>query len=233
MKKMIICVALICAAAMFTGCQSAETATSQQSDVNSAVSYITDESDNNTVSSEDEASDSENTESNTDIDSEDTSTEADSETDSDSEAEIGIDFDTDTLSEDITEENTEDDVIPEEIESSLSGYEEEISGVWTAAYILDQDNNEIDGSIIYGTAYSQYGGELDINSDGTFSARMGINTENETTKGTFTYNGGSEISLLYYDDTTVVCERCTLNGEDAIAMPVNLFDDVYTVYFMR
>lgn len=227
MKKIIICAAMICAIAMFSGCQSAETATTSQQSTDSVVSFVTDDS-----SSDSSVASEKNTSSN-DTETDENASDSDSDVSS-TEAFTDSDLETDTQTDtDLIGENTDYDVIPEVVESSLSGYEEEISGVWTANYILDQDNNEIDGSVIYGTGYTQYGGELDINSDGTFSVRMGVSTEDETTKGTYTYEGDSDITLLYYDDSTVICERCTVNGEEAIAMPIDLFGDIYTIYFMR
>ncbi|MDE7390147.1 MAG: hypothetical protein K2M82_04315, partial [Lachnospiraceae bacterium] len=138
-----------------------------------------------------------------------------------------------TTESDITWDTSEYEVSAVEIESQLSGYEEELAGHWDAKYILDASGNEVDGSVIYGQVYKQYGGEMNYDSDGKFWTRMGASANEENEKGTFTYNGGDEIELLYSNDTTVICTRCQVNGEDAIAMPIDLFGDTFTVYFMR
>lgn len=124
-------------------------------------------------------------------------------------------------------------VSAEEIESALTGYEQEISGSWTARCILDANGEEVDGSVIYGQDYKTYGGVMTFSEDGTFSVRMGVSNDNESTKGTYTYTGTTSITLLYYNDSTTECVRCTLNGEDAIEMPLELFGDSYKVYFTR
>ena len=130
-------------------------------------------------------------------------------------------------------EDTEYVVSAEEVESQLSGYESEISGEWKSEVILDADNQEVDGAAIYGTAYTQYGGSLTLSDDGTFSVMLGVSASDESTQGTYSYSGGSEINLLYYNDTSVDCERVTINDQEAIAMPLEIMGDVFTVYFTR
>lgn len=226
MKRRIFLISVICAfLVMICGCNKQGDVSSQPvSSVPDIVSYIGD------------SADTEASQQTPDMPDTDSDKEIDSETDTDTSSEADTNTDTDSTEETDSENDTQSDeytVSAEEVESSLTGYEEEISGTWTAKYILDDSQNEIDGSVIYGTAYYQYGGELTLNSDGTFSVRMGASTDDSSTKGTYTYNGGGQLSMQYYNDSTASFERCSLNGEDAIAMPVDLFGDIYTVYFMR
>lgn len=227
MKKQIIFVAAICSLLiLMCGCHPAKDTSSQPaSSAPDIVSYIGDsagasaETETDNTSASDEETDTET----------DTSDGTDSDTES---ADTGIDIDTETTIEN-SDTNEEYTVSAEEVESSLTGYEEEIAGTWNAKYILNDQQNEVDGSIIYGTAYSQYGGVLTLNSDGTFSVRMGASTDDSSTRGTYTYNGGGTLTMQYENDNIEDFERCSLNGEDAISMPVDLFGDIYTVYFMR
>lgn len=221
MKRRIFLISVICAlSVMICGCNKPGDVSSQPvQSAPDAVSFISDNSDTETDNQT------------PDLPSSDEDKETDSETDTDTSSEA--DTSTDTESTETDTQTDEYTVSAEEVESSLTGYEEEVSGTWTAKYILDESQNEIDGSVIYGTAYYQYGGELTLNSDGTFSVRMGASTDDLSTKGTYTYNGGGQLSMQYYNDSTASFERCSLNGEDAIAMPVDLFGDIYTVYFMR
>lgn len=224
MKKTIICAILFCSLIlMATGCNKSNDNSSSNTSTPPVVSYM-----GGDLSSTPETSDKASSA----ITQSDTDTETETETDTDTQSETDSEeTDTDTVAE--TDSDTEFTVSAEEIESSLTGYEEEISGSWTAKYILNDQQNEVDGSMIYGTAYSQYGGELTLNSDGTFSVRMGASTDDSSTRGTYSYNGGGAITMQYDNDSVADFERCTINGSDAIAMPVDLFGDVYTVYFMK
>lgn len=130
-------------------------------------------------------------------------------------------------------EDSEYVVSAEEVESQLSGYESEIVGEWKVKYILDSNDEEVKGTELYGTAYSQYGGSLSLRDDGTFSVVLGVSASDESTTGTYSYGGGSDINLLYYNDTSVDCERVTINDEEAIAMPVEILGDTFKVYFIR
>ncbi len=229
MKKAILCSAILCSLLlMMTGCQ--KNNTESQSDTSSVgiVSYIGDEHINDSIKETSDTPIGTASSNNTDTDTEKAS-DSDSETDSDTSTDSGDTSETES-------ENTETDeytVSEELVESQLTGYEEEVAGTWNAKYILNAQQNEVDGAMIYGSAYNDYGGELILNSDGTFSVRMGAGADDASTKGTYTYNGSGELNMLYYNDSSETFERCTLNGEEAIAMTVDLFGDIYTVYFMR
>lgn len=215
MKKAILCSAILCSLLlMITGCQ--KNNTESQSDTSSVgiVSYIGDEHINDDIKDTFDTPSGTASSNNTATDS-DTSSDASDTSETDSE-----DTDEYTVSEEL-------------VESQLTGYEEEVAGTWNAKYILNSQQNEVDGAMIYGSAYNDYGGELILNSDGTFSVRMGAGADDASTKGTYTYNGSGELNMLYYNDSSETFERCTLNGEEAIAMTVDLFGDIYTVYFMR
>lgn len=236
MKKIITLAALICALALVTACGEKDDNTQTQGNNSvTSASFIVDSENAGT----DEAVTGEGSEITGKADDETDSDTSDSDADNSSSNTTSSKAESNTSSaltvseEEATdvEADTEYTVSAEEVESSLSGYENEIVGQWTAQYILDNENNEVSGEEIYGTAYKQYGGTMILNDDGTFSVKMGVNTDDESTKGTFSYNGGAEITLLYYNDTTTQCERCTINGQEAIAMPLNLFGDVFTVYF--
>lgn len=223
MKKSIICAVLFCSLIlMATGCNKSNDNSSSDTSTPPVVSYMGGDLSSATQTPDKASS--------TTISQSDTDTETDTETDTQSETD-SEETDTDTITE--TDSDTEFTVSAEEIESSLTGYEEEISGSWTAKYILNDQQNEVDGSMIYGSAYSQYGGELTLNSDGTFSVRMGASTDDSSTRGTYSYSGGGAITMQYDNDSVADFERCTINGSDAIAMPVDLFGDIYTVYFMK
>lgn len=227
MKKAVLCSAILCSLLlMTTGCQ--KNNTESQSDTSSVgiVSYIGDEH------IDDDIKDTSDTPGGT-ATSNNTATDTEKATDSDSETDSDTSSDTSNTSETDSEDSDEYPVSEELVESQLTGYEEEVAGTWNAKYILNSQQNEVDGAMIYGSAYNDYGGELILNSDGTFSVRMGAGSDDASTKGTYTYNGSGELNMLYYNDSSETFERCALNGEEAIAMTVDLFGDIYTVYFMR
>ena len=129
--------------------------------------------------------------------------------------------------------SSEFEVIPIEIESQPTGHESEIAGEWRAFRILDPSGHEIDGEELYGTAYKTYGGSLIFNDDSTFSLCMGVGSDDPTSTGTFTYEGGDEIALRFYDDSSAVCTKQSTNGKDTITMPFLIFGDTFTVYFEK
>ena len=127
--------------------------------------------------------------------------------------------------------SSEYEVIPIEIESEPTGFESEIQGTWKAGRILDPTGHPISGEELYGTSYRTYGGSLELKEDGTFSLRMGVSSDDPASAGTYSYEGGSEILLHFYDDSSTVCTKQSTGGKDTIIMPFDIFGDTFKVYF--
>lgn len=224
MKKTITLIALICAVSALTACGERDnTSNNENTSSTSSTTSASFEVDSEETSSADTLSTGEDIA--TDANSEDDDNESENTLESDSEV-------SSTESSAISSEiDTEYTVSAEEVESSLSGHEAEISGKWKADIIVDSELNEVDGTLLYGSSYLHYGAFLTLNEDGTFTEAIGITTGDESTYGTYTYDGGHQITLLYANDKTTVCELSELNGETAITMPVERNGGSYTIYF--
>ena len=112
-----------------------------------------------------------------------------------------------------------------------TGFENEISGNWSAQRITDANGNEISGEELYGSSYRIYGGTIQFNDNGTFSLRMGVSSDDTSSQGTFTYEGENEIQLHFYDDSTSKCYIENNAGVNTITMPFVIFGDTFTVSF--
>ena len=130
-----------------------------------------------------------------------------------------------------TDTDSETDVTPVEVESQPTGFENEISGSWSAQRITDANGNEISGEELYGSSYRIYGGTIQFNDNGTFSLRMGVSSDDTSSQGTFTYEGENEIQLHFYDDSTSKCYIENNAGDNTITMPFVIFGDTFTVSF--
>ncbi len=91
--------------------------------------------------------------------------------------------------------------------------------------IESETTKEISLATVFGSAYSQYGGELKLNEDNTFSLYVGISNSDDS-KGTFnlednkikaTFNNGEEKEFLISNE----------NGATVIMVPMGL----YNIYF--
>lgn len=225
MRRKILLATVICALILSSGCsidfKKSEESNSDTDNISSAA-FATD------TSSEIDYTPA--------LDNQNTDSVIDTETNLDTDSEVETETDTDD-----SNENTDSDVDTDEeennnyelIESSPNEYAEEITGIWQAKYILDSNNNEVDGAELYGSAYKQYGGELDMNTDSSFSIKMGAISDTPDMTGTFTYYGSSDIEFVYNNDTYVTCTRCTINDAEAIAVPITIFNDTFTVFFVR
>ncbi|MEE3450254.1 MAG: hypothetical protein VZR27_06085 [Acutalibacteraceae bacterium] len=131
------------------------------------------------------------------------------------------------------EVSSEETVSEDNTESSAPLKDIEVTGKWTATKITDSYGSRIDGEQIYGTAYRQYGGSIEFNGDGTFCLRMGVSLDDASTEGTYTYDGGEGLTMLSYDDTRTDCSFEELNGLVTFEMPISLFGDKFTVYFVK
>ncbi len=220
MKKIIITALAAAMVLCFCSCSKADTADIHS--IASASSSTGDESKPESVSSE-------NSQESSAINSSENNMSAQ---ESSSESETVSKKTTDSKPEStLSSTSSEDEVIPVEIESEPTGYESEISGEWKARRILDPSGNEISGEELYGTAYRTYGGAIEFNEDGTFDLRMGVSSEDTTSTGTFLYEGGDEITLHFYNDSSSVCKIEETDGKKTILMPFDIFGDTFTVYF--
>ena len=62
---------------------------------------------------------------------------------------------------------------------------------------------------------------------------MGVSPDDMSNEGTYTYDGGDKLTMLAYDDTLMNCSFEELNGIITFEMPISLFGDEFTVYFVR
>lgn len=112
----------------------------------------------------------------------------------------------------IDETVTNPTVAPYEMESSNSGISSEVTvesikGSWKPLIVTSvADGKELNFNQAFGSAYSQYGGSLEISDGGSFTLSMGASVKEANSKGTFTlsennlivtYSDGSPDTFLY------------------------------------
>lgn len=87
-------------------------------------------------------------------------------------------------------------------------------------YTAFTDGKEVSLETIYGTGYVKYGDELTFNTDGTFTAYIGVTAGNDSSTGTYklrlTNNSQPEIELCYNNDTTTVASVVTLDVDNNV-----------------
>ncbi len=207
LRNILAAFAALCVAASLTACQTDDTdAVESADDTDSSVTLYASQ-----------------------VAASDTDSEADTFTDSDMQEDYSSYTEEASSAEEVSSEETEY-IYTDEDESDTEEDDTGITGSWTAQYIVNEDNEAVDGSMIYGTAYTQYGGTLTLNTDGTFSVRMGVGTDDDSTTGTYTFEE-NVLTLEFYDDSVTECEYVESYDGTVITMPIDLFGDEYTVYF--
>lgn len=211
MKK-IITLLIGCAmlsAVFLGGCTEENTAESENN--SSAVSQTT-----SSVLAEDEKT-SENgenitsKESETETNSNETAS-ASSESTRNEDGEVIVDETAHETYEFVDETVTNPTVASYETESSESGTASEVTvedlkGSWKPLIVTSvADGKEINFNQAFGSAYSQYGGSLEISDEGSFTLSMGASVKEANSKGSFTlsennlivtYSDGSPDTFLY------------------------------------
>ena len=70
------------------------------------------------------------------------------------------------------------------------------------AMAFDMEGNSVDLTTVYGSSFSEYGGELCFKKDGTFTAFIGAYKNNDSVTGTYKVLSQSEIEMTFNNDTT-------------------------------
>jgi len=247
MKKYIVLIACACAVLALTACGEKPKTVSSATERNTSVTFTVDD-DTST-----ESGDSDNTSAEV---SKDTNTEESDKSKESSEKTTSSKSNSSkkTSSKTTSSKAVSSAVSSQEVSSAVSS-EEEVSsldteseedtdssapltdinviGKWTATKITDTYGERIDGEQIYGTAYRQYGGSVEFTADGTFCLRMGVSPDDMSNEGTYTYYGDDKLTMLAYDDTQTNCSFEELNGIITFEMPISIFGDEFTVYFVR
>ena len=83
-----------------------------------------------------------------------------------------------------------------------------------------KDGEEVNLDTVFGKGYAQYGDELVFNTDGTFTAYIGVNAGADSTTGTYelrlTNNDVPEIELCYNNDTKEIAAVTTINVDNNV-----------------
>lgn len=79
---------------------------------------------------------------------------------------------------------------------------------------------------VFGSAYGQYGGELTLNDDGSFSLYAGVSNSDDST-GTYTIENGCINALYKSGKTAVFTVETNSQNEISITVPMGL----YNIYF--
>ena len=246
MKKYILLIACVCALLALTACGEKPKTIDSETERNTSVTFTVDddtnteegdsdntsaepEDDNKTESTAESKESSEKATSSKSVSSKKTS----SKTTSSKAVSSAVSSQEVSSTVSSEEEVSSLDTESEEVESSTPLSDVNVIGKWTATKITDSYGERIDGEQIYGTAYRQYGGSVEFTADGTFCLRMGVSPDDMSNEGTYTYDGGDKLTMLAYDDTLMNCSFEELNGIITFEMPISLFGDEFTVYFVR
>ena len=251
MKKYILLIACVCALLALTACGEKPKTIDSETERNTSVTFTVDddtnteegdsdntsaepEDDNKTESTAESNESSEKATSSKSVSSKKTSSKTTSSKTTSSKAVSSAVSSQEVSSAVSSEEEVSSlDTESEEVESSTPLSDVNVIGKWTATKITDSYGERIDGEQIYGTAYRQYGGSVEFTADGTFCLRMGVSPDDMSNEGTYTYDGGDKLTMLAYDDTLMNCSFEELNGIITFEMPISLFGDEFTVYFVR
>lgn len=87
-----------------------------------------------------------------------------------------------------------------EVDSEVTA--ESLKGLWEPLVVTSvADGKELNFNLAFGSAYSQYGGSLEILDDGNFTLSMGAAVKEANSKGTFTLSGNN-LLVTYSDEST-------------------------------
>lgn len=83
---------------------------------------------------------------------------------------------------------------------------------------------------VYGTGYAEYGDELILYNDGTFTAYIGVTGNPDSVKGTYAIGDYSEITLQYDNDTTETATAVTFDVKEEVQQIRILKGEVYVIF---
>ncbi|MDP4120320.1 MAG: hypothetical protein Q8876_04585 [Bacillota bacterium] len=105
-----------------------------------------------------------------------------------------------------------------------------VVGKWKPYAAVNANTNKSESlSSIYGTAYTQYGGELTFNSDKTFSIWIGVSATDGSGEGTYKISGNT-ISVSFDNNTKATYQYISnYQGHKAI----KTVDNTHYIYFIK
>lgn len=105
--------------------------------------------------------------------------------------------------------------------------EDTIAGTYKPYKAVESETGkEAPLATVFGSAYSQYGGELTLLEDGTFTVYIGISNSDDSS-GTYTRKNNKITALYKSGETAVFTVERNSEGEKTIIVPMGL----YNIYF--